>query len=509
MSRPTILLASFMHESTTFSETRTDLETFRESEAYGEEVLTVHRDTNTELGGAIEAIASAGADALPAVSAKATPGGLVTEEAFDHYVGEIVDFVREHVDEIDGIVLALHGAMVSEATDDGEGYLIREVRDVVGPSIPIAVTLDFHGNVTEGMLENADALVAYETYPHVDMADVGRAATEFVLDAASGDTDPTMAIERPPVLATGANSDTSDYPMADLMERARELEEREGVLKVNVMPGFFRADIPVAGFSIPVVTDGDPALARDVAREMAELTWDLRDGFVVDRPTPEEAVETAMRSIADGTTEDGPVVLADVGDNPGGGAPADETALLRELLENDVGDAGVAIIHDPDVVAACLEAGVRETVTVDIGGKSVDSWTDPVEDVSCYVKAITDGSFVKTGPMERGRPRDYGTAVLLQCGEDRDLNVVVTERRHQPYDAELWRHVGIQPERLDAVAVKSTNHYRGAYEPLASRIVPVDSPGLNVVDPGRLDYDRIRRPIFPLDDLDDDAYPDW
>jgi microcystin degradation protein MlrC len=226
---------------------------------------------------------------------------------------------------------------------------------------------------------------------------------------------------------------------------------------------------------------------------------------VVDRPTPEEAVQ----AVANGTTDEGPVVLADVGDNPGGGAPGDETALLRELLENGVESAGVATIHDPEVVKACVETGVRESCTVDIGGKSVDTWTDPVADLTCYVKAITDGSFVKTGPMETGRPRDYGTAVLLQCGDNREVYVVVTERRHQPYDAELWRHVGVQPERLDVVVVKSTNHYRGAYEPLASRIIPVDSPGLNVVDPAQLDYERIRRPVFPIDDLDDDAYPDW
>ena len=503
------MVASFMHESTTFSETRTDLETFRETEEYGEDVVDAHRGTNSELGGVITAAEAADAELLPAVSTAATPGGLVTEEAFEHYADEITDVARANADDIDAVVLALHGAMVPEGADDGEGLLVQAVRKVVGPTVPIAVTLDFHGNVTERMLENADALVAYETYPHVDMADTGQRATELVLDAAVGETSPEMAVERPPVLATGANSDTSHQPMADLMARAEELEEREGVLKVNVMPGFFRADIPDAGFSVPVVTDGDPALARTVAREMAESIWDRREGFAVARPSPEEAVAKAMRAVADGTTDEGPVVLADVGDNPGGGAPADETALLRELLENGAENAGVAIIRDPDVVADCVDAGVREWVSVDLGGKSADAWTDPIADLPCYVKAITDGSFVKTGPMETGRPRDYGTTVLLQCGEDRGVNAVVTERRHQPYDAELWRHVGIQPERLDIVAVKSSNHYRGAYEPIASRIVPVDSPGLNVVDPARLDYEHLRRPIFPIDEMEDDAYPNW
>lgn len=509
VTAPTILIASFMHESTTFSETRTDLDTFQESETRGEEVVASHRDTNTELGGAIEVATAAGADLLPAVATHATPGGLVTEAAFDAYIDEIVDVARSDADEIDGVVLALHGAMVPEGRDDGEGPLIQAVRDVVGSSVPIAATLDFHGNVTEAMLDGADALVAYETYPHVDMSECGKRAMQYVLDAAAGEIEPTMAIERPPVLATGANSDTSDQPMADLIARASELEERDGVLEVNVMPGFFRADIPIAGFSVPVVTDGDPALAREVAREMAELTWERRTGFVVDRLTPDEAVAETVGAIDEGVTEDGPVVMADVGDNPGGGAPGDETALLRELLDAGIENAGVAMICDPETVGTCVEAGVRETVTVNLGAKSRDSWTDPIEDLTGYVKAITDGRYVKTGPMETGRPRDWGRAVLLQCGDERGVNVALTDRRHQPYDAELWRHLGVQPERLDAVVVKSTNHYRGAYEPIASRIIPVDSPGLNVVDPARLDYERLRRPIFPVDDMDTDAYPDW
>jgi microcystin degradation protein MlrC len=505
----TLLVASFMHESTTFSESRTDLATFRESETEGGAVIESHRDTNAELGGAIEVATEAGVDLLPAVATHATPGGVVTREAFEHYRDRIVDVAREHADGIDGVVLAMHGAMVPEDGDDGEGPVIQAVREVVGPDVPIGVTLDHHGNVTETMLENADVLVAYETYPHVDMAETGERATELVLRVARGEVDPTMAIERPPVLATGANSDTSQSPMADLMACARELEDREGVLTVNVMPGFFRADIPVAGFSIPAVTDDDPELAREVAREMAETVWEHRNGFAVDRPSPAEAVAEAVAATEDGETTDGPVVLADVGDNPGGGAPGDETALLRALLDAGVESAGVAMIHDPAVVAACREAGVRESVTVDLGAKAADSWTNTLEGLDCYVKAITDGRFVKTGPMETGRLQDWGTAVLLQCGENRGVNVVVTERRHQPYDAELWRHVGVQPERLNAVAVKSSNHYRGAYEPVESRVIPVDSPGLNVLDPARLDYERIRRPVFPVDEMADDAYPDW
>lgn len=508
MHGSTVLVASFMHESNTFSTEPTSLSTFRAAEERGQAVIDAHRGANSEIGGAIEAAEAAGATLVPSVATSATPGGVVTREAFETYRDEIADAAREHADELDAVFLALHGAMVPEGGDDGEGPVIQSVREAVGPDVPIAVTLDFHGNVTQEMLD-ADILVAYETYPHVDMAETGQHATELLLSAVGGEISPTMAIERPPVFATGANSDTSELPMAALMERANELESQEGVLKVNVMPGFLRADIPIAGFSVPVVTDDDPDLARRVAREMAAVVWEHREGFTVSHPTPAEAVGTTADLIAAGETADGPIVLGDVGDNPGGGAAGDETAILREFLDQGLENVGIAMMHDPAAVSACVDAGTRETATIDLGGHKPDSWTDPIEDLTGYVKTITDGRYVRTGPMKTGRQQDFGRCVLFQCGADRGVNVIVTEQRHQPYDTELWRHVGVQPERLDAIAVKSSNHYRGAYEPIASRVIPVDSPGLNVVDPARLDYERVRRPIFPVDEMSDDDYPDW
>lgn len=514
MTGETILAAQFSHESNTFAKSRTDRENFRNGvEQYGQDLVDACRDTNTEVGGVVDVAERDDLNLVPSVAAEAEPGGRVAAGTYDHYADRIVSDAREHADDLDGVLLVLHGAMVPENGDDGEGPLIRAIRDEVGPEVPVVATLDLHANVTAAMLE-ADALVAYETYPHVDMRETGHRAMEILLCAVREEITPTMAVERPPVLAPGPNANTDDHPMADLEARAREFEERDAVLKVNVAPGFYRSDIPVAGFSVPVVTDDDPDLARDVAREMATTVWEERRGFVADHPRPAEAVAEAERLTEDGAIADGPVVLADVGDNPGGGAPGDETAVLRELLDQGVENAGVALVCDPAAVETLAADGVGETVALELGGKSADSWTDPVA-IEGYVKAVTDGTYVNTGPMQTGAPVNLGRTVLVEVGDDRstlgidgNIRIVVVENRAQPWDAELWRHVGVLPERLDIVVVKSANHYRGDYEPLSSRVIPVDSPGLNCIDPAGLDHERIRRPVFPLDEVAD-AYPDW
>jgi microcystin degradation protein MlrC len=502
-----VLIGEFAHESNTFADDLTTRAEFRERREYvGDEVVSELAGTNTELGGVVDVADREGTDLVPTVGASATPGGPVARDAYDHYTEHVVAAAREHADELDGVLLALHGAMVPEGIDDGEGPLVGRVRDVVG-DCPIVVTHDLHGNVTDELLVAADALVAYETYPHVDMADTGRRAMELLLDAVRGTVDPVMAVERPPVVAYGPKQNTREGPMTDVMARARALEDRDGLLTVNVFPGFEAADVPSMGFSVPVVADGDPDAAREAAREVAEMVWERRETFVGDYPGAEEAVAEAAAK--NGEADEGPVVLADAGDNPGGGGAADGTTVLRALLEQGVTDAGFAIMRDPEAVAACVGAGVGERVTVAIGGKSDDRHGDPIEDVDGYVAAITDGRFVNTGPMGTGTENRLGRTVRLQCGADDGVAVVLTENRMQPLDAEIWRHVGVQPERLAVLVVKSTNHFRADYEPMACRVIPVDSPGLAAMDPARYDHERIRRPQFPLDEMADDDYPDW
>ena len=504
-----VLVAGFAHETNTFATTHTARSDFRERREYfGDEVAKKLRGTNTEIGGAIDVAAAEGIDLVHSVAASATPGGLVTGDAYDFYTDRIVAAAEEHAADLDGVLLALHGAMVPEGGVDGEGPLISRVRAVVGDR-PIVVTLDLHGNVTDEMVEAADALVAYETYPHVDMGDTGRRGMRLLASAMRGEVDPVVHIERPPVLPYGPLQNTREGPMAEVMARARDLEDRAGVLAVNVFPAFHAADIPSMGFSIPVVADGDPEAAREASRDLARTVWALRESFVGDFPEPAEAVAEARDLAADLEPGDGPVVMADVGDNPGGGGAGDGTTVLRELIDQGITDAGFAIMHDPEVVEAGVEAGVGERVTVTLGAKKDDMHGEPIEGLDGYVKGITDGEFVNTGPMGTGTENHLGRTIHLRCGAEDGIGVIVPENRMQPLDAEIFRHVGLVPERLSVLVVKSTNHYRADYEPMASHVIPINSPGLSTMDPSRYEYTRVRRPRFPIDDMADDDYPDW
>ena len=507
MPEETVLVAEFAHETNTFSETPTDRRTFQERQEYfGDDVPDELRGTNSAVGGIIDVAEAEGVGLRHTVAAAAMPGGRVTADAYEFYTERILDGVREHREELDGVILALHGAMVPEAMDDGEGPLLTAVRDVVGPDVPVVATLDLHGNISDEMVESATALVAFESYPHVDMGDTGRNGMRILVEAIRDETDPAMAIERPPVLPYGPTQNTREGPMAEVMARARELEARDGILKINVFPGFAQADIPSMGFSVPVVADGDAEAAREAARHLSNMVWEMRREFLGEYPEPAAAVARANEFAGELDEGDGPIVLADTGDNPGGGGAADGTTVLRELLDQGSTNAGFAVMRDPETVAACLDAGVGERVTVTLGGKTDDLHGEPIEDVDGYVKAITDGEFRNTGPMGTGTENFLGRTVLLQCGADDGVNVILTELRVQPLDAEIWRHVGIQPERLDVLVVKSTNHYRADYEPLSSAVIPVNSPGLIAMDPTRFEFAHVRRPMFPLDEMADGDY---
>lgn len=505
-----IFVAGLSHESNTFATGATTRGDFQSRREYmGDQVITELRGTNTAIGGGIEVAETEGHSLHPSIAASANPGGVVSRETYEWYLDRIRTDLAEVAEDVDGVFLALHGAMVPAHQDDGEGPLIAAARKVLGDK-PIVATFDLHGNVTDEMVSAADALIAYETYPHVDMAATGRRAVQLLGRMAEGDVDPVMAIERPPLLAHGPLQNTREGPMARVMERARELEDRPGIEKVNVFPGYHMADIPAMGFSIPVVADSDRAAARDVARELATFVWDQREAFVGDFPPPAAAISQAVRGARTADPDAGPVVVADPGDNPGGGAAGDSTAMLRELLEQEVDEqAGLAIMRDPAVVEACLQAGPRERVTVTIGGKTDEYHGEPIDGLEGYVAGITDGRFRNTGPMATGTRTDLGRSVRLQCGLEDNIAVLVTENRVQPLDAEIWRHLGVQPERFDLLVVKSVNHFRADYEPMAAEVIVADTPGLDAIDISRFEYGQIRRPQYPLDEMAADAYPPW
>lgn len=504
-----VLVGEFAHETNTFAATGTTREDFRNRRAYyGDTIPRKLRGTNSEIGGAIDVADDSGIDLHWTVAASATPGGRVTTDAYEHFVNEIVAGTRESGDEIDGVLLVLHGAMVPAGMDDGEGPIVERVREIVG-DIPIVVTHDLHGNVTDNLVEHTDAIVAYETYPHIDMAETGRRAMGLLNSILRGKSSPVMHVERPPVLAFPPRQNTREGPMAEFMAYARKLEERDDILKASVLPGFHGADVPSTGPSMLVVADDNPVAAREVSRELAKKYWDNREAFVGDYPEPQDAIAYARKTGNEAAGSEGPIVVADTGDNPGGGGVADGTTLLRELIDQNVTNAGIAILCDPEAVDVCAKAGVGGRVEVTLGGKTDDRHGDPIEGIEGHVKSITDGEFVNTGPMATGTENSLGRTVRFQCGVDDSIDVIITEKRLQPFDAEIWRHVGIQPESLDVLVVKSMNHFRADYEPLAKHVIVANSPGLATMDPSRFEYERLSRPCFPIDKMHDDDYPDW
>lgn len=503
----TVLTGWFSHETNTFypeATTRADFEKRRE--LFGEEIITTLEGTNTSIGGAIDFVDESDIELLPTVAASAQPGGVVSEDVYVYYCTQITDAAEEHRSSIDGIFLPLHGAMVPECMDDGEGPLLRSLRSIVGEETPIVATFDPHANVTDAMVEAGDALVAYETYPHVDQYETGVRAMELLRDFMGEDRRPVQWIERPPMVTNGPMQNTRDGPMVPIMDRARSFEEDPDILKVNVFFGYYKADIPEMGTSILVVADDDEEKARQVARSLGSYLWERREDFIADLPDADTAVAKAVSEA--GANGSGPIVLADTGDNPGGGGSADGTIALQALLDHAAENAGFALICDPEAVERCVQAGVKSRVSLSLGGKTDDLSGDPIDGLDGYVGAITDGKFTNMGPMSTGTTNDLGRTVRFECGENDGITVIITENRLQPLDAEIWRHLGVQPERLDLLVVKSTNHYRADYEPMASAVYPMNTPGLDATDPSTFSFEHIPRPMYPIDDVSPDAYPD-
>ena len=488
-----IASAGIIHETNTFAAKQTTLEDFiRDSGGDPtfppEGIVTRFGGSATIHGGYLDAANNRGVDLVPTFLANATPGGTVQEPAYQHLKAMLLERLQATLP-VDAVLLDLHGAMVTEGNEDAEGDITTAVRDLVGPSMPIVVTLDLHANITRRMAEQADVLIGYDTYPHVDMGDRGIEALNLIADTAAGKVKPTTAYRQLPLLTTPPLQCTLRQPMQQLMERLHSIESEEGVLTATLSMGFAFADIHDAGVSILVATDGDASLAESKAQAFADEVWQQRKAFDINL-TP---VRDVLRYVREEAT--GLVVLADGSDNPGGGGPSDGTVILQALLDDGTEDAVVGVLCDPETVAQAHQAGVGTTIDAVIGGKTDRMHGDPVR-TQAYVRTLGDGEFVYRGPMGRGAKGHLGrTAVLVIGGTE----VVVSERRDQLRDAEMLRTVGIEPLHRRLLAVKSAVHFRADIGTLAERIFDADTPGVHRPELATFNYQRIRRPIYPLD----------
>lgn len=479
-----IIIGGIMHETHTFSAEPTTLASMLV--VRGED-LWRYAGTNHSLGGTLDACRERGIDVEPTLLADGVSTGTPDQATFEALLGELTNRITLALP-ADGIVLNLHGAMVAEGHPDAEGEIVRRVRTFVGPNLPIAVTLDFHANIGQGMVDACDIVTTYNTYPHVDAAERAREAVALLVRTIEGQIRPTMALVKPPLLPVPQAQFTSRPPFRTLFDRAHRLEDTGAALSVTVAGGFPYADVPDAGMGLLVVTDDDADAADRLARELGNLAWELRHDMIVRNRPPRDAV---IEAIAHPT---GPVILVDVGDNIGGGTPGDGTVLLAELLDQGARNATV-VVADPEAVEAAVEAGVGNPVATRVGGKVDRLHGEPVA-INGRVVRLSDGRWTHEGPENAGVPVEMGpTAVVMVDG----VNLVVTTRKSMPGDLQQLRSVGIEPKRQQIIVVKAAVRWRGGYGPIATHSIDVDTPGLGSVDLGRFAFRHIRRPIFPLD----------
>jgi microcystin degradation protein MlrC len=483
-------VAAFLHESNTFLSVPTTLEHFHSTSwTEGSGVRDRWAGALHEIGGLLDGLDAEGLQVVPLVATYAVPGGTVTSEAFDAIADRITSLIREAMP-LDGMLIALHGATVAENYPDADGEILSRVRSVLGVDAPLIVTLDLHANISRRMAEYSDALICYRSNPHLDQRERGIEAARLMARTLRGEARPVQALESPPWVIPIDRQYTREEPASLLYASADEAMRTPGILSASVAMGFYYADVEEMGVSFLAVADRDVALARRTARQMACRAWDRRGQFESHLVAPSDAVRHAARARRT------PVALFDVGDNVGGGSPGDSTVLLEELRRQGVPNY-LVVLYDPGSVSRCLEAGVRNEITVEAGGKT-DSLHGPPVVIHGRVRLIADGIFVEREVRHGGWGKnDQGLTAVLETAEEG--TVVFTSRRMAPMSLQQILSVGCQPQAKRAIVVKGVVAPRAAYEPVCRDIVLVDTPGVTAGNPSHFTYTRRRRPLYPLE----------
>jgi microcystin degradation protein MlrC len=493
-----VLTGRFMHETNTFSVQKTDLATWRRRDFHlGNEIPAAFRNTRSAMGATFEAADQFGWTLVHPVSANANPSGIVTDDAFDAIGGLFFDAAR-HRGPIDGVLLHLHGAMVVESYEDGEGELLARLRGILGPDVPIVATLDLHANVTERMAAHASALIGFRTYPHIDMYERAWQGAELLQRAMRGEVRPKTLIARRPMLHGLDWGRTQRGPMAELIARGERLEATGDILVASVCAGFPLADIHDVGPTVTVTVDlarGDGAAAQgqEIAEDFMDHAWATREFTTVHMLSVAAAVARAK----EGKPGDKPLVIADYTDNPGGGGYGDATAFLQGLVEAGVEGVAFHAICDPDAVQDGMRAGIGPA-TLTLGGKTDPRLGGGPLALSGEITHLTNGRFVAWGPMGGGVERDYGPSLVFRVG---GIDIIVITNNGQAVDLAQFTSLGIDPARYPTVCVKSMQHFRAAFEAIAREVVLVDTGALCSPSYTPDNYRHTRRPVWPLDDV--------
>lgn len=489
-----LLLAMFKHETNTFSPVPTRLERFFKGAPEpvgGGDALAAYRGTGSGLGGFIEVAERAGAQIVIPVAAEAPPSGPVDDAAYDRITGLILDEVAKGG--FDGILLDLHGAMVTQTREDGEGSLLTRLREI-DPKTPVGIVLDMHANLYDAMVRHCTVVTGYHTYPHIDMFEAGRRSADILLRAIAGQVKPVLAWGNRPMLPHVMRQGTHAEPNRSLQARCIDLEASRA-LAASLFVGFPHADIVNAGLSVVVCTDNDPALAARLRDELLDQAWNARREFVFE---PEPLAESVAR--ARQMTE-GPVFLLDHCDNSASGGTMDTTAVLAEVLRQGLQNAAFYAIYDPKAAAMAAEAGIGANVTLTLGGHAELpslGLPNPSLQVTGRVKFVFDGRFRFEGPMAKGIMTNTGTTAVLDTG---NVEIVIISRHQEPFDRSCLQSAGIDPLKKRYVVMKSRVHWRAGFGNIARHIVECAGLGVTTSDYSQLTFRKVRRPIFPLDDI--------
>ena len=490
-----IAIGGFQHETNTFAPSKADYAAFEAGGGwpgvqYGESIFGAVEGANIPAAGAIQALRALGLSLAGTAWAAASPSAHVTADAFERILNEMVQRLKDALP-VDGVYLDLHGAMVVETYDDGEGEILRRVREALGPRVPVVASLDLHANVTRAMFERADALVAYRTYPHVDMAETGARAARLLHQILQTGQRPQRAFHQLEYL-TGIPSQCSFIePCKGIYRELSELENRSGAV-LSFTPGFPMADFADCGMAV----FGYGAI--DAVENLRGVVADAEKDFAMELHDAPDAVRRAKSRGEPGA----PVILADTQDNPGAGGNGDTTGLLKVLIQQQAEDAVLGMLIDSASARRAHEVGQGNTSLFNLGGLSRIAGDKPLNG-EFTVERLGDGRFTCTGPMFKGFRMTLGPMALLRSRAAPGVRVVLASRKCQAADQEMFRHLGVEPRRSRIVALKSSVHFRADFEPIAKEVLVVKSPGPALADPTEFKWTKLRkgvrlRPLGPV-----------
>jgi len=481
-----LAIGGIYHETHTFPHKKTSLDDFKREVYAGKDIIRSYQSTKTSLGGFTDEALRNGDIIYPTFYAAATPSGMVSQDAFEKMSGELLDRIKKITPEIDGFLLAQHGAMVTEDMEDPEGYLITEIKKILSGK-PLVVTTDFHANISRKMVLNSDCIVGYDTYPHIDIYERAIDAYTIIRKIIKEKISIKKAFLPIPLIAAPQAIGTSISPMKEAINIAHKYEEKQEILNITVAGGFAYSDIKRTGMSITVSFISGLDGVKRITREIGDSIWKKRESLEIRNTPIDAAIDDALSS------RQYPVVLVDVADNIGGGTPGDGTELLRSLIERKA-DRAVIVISDKISVLKCFKKGIREDIELDIGGKTDNLHGKPIR-VSGYIKLLSDGIFHNIGKNMTGLENSMGKTVLLVSG---GIKIVLTERPTPPNDPAMLLSIGIDITREKILVVKGAIAWKTGLNISPAKTIYVDTPGLCSADLNSFDFNNLRYPIYPF-----------